>query len=239
MAMKQALVVYAHPEPRSFTAALRDTVTSGLEGEGYRVEVSDLYAMGFNPVLSRADFLHDVAGPALAYTREQRFGFKNGTLAQDVASEAERLLAADLLVLVFPVYWFDAPAILKGWFDRVLLSGPMYGGRQMYDGGGMTGRRALVVASLGGREHMFGQGAVHGDLRSGMLSHLLRGTLGVLGYKVLEPFLAYHAPFVTAEARAEMIEDLATQIARIESRPSIPMPSLSDYDETFRPKTKP
>lgn len=234
--MNQALVVYAHPEPRSFTAALRETVVAGLAGQGYGVEVSDLYAMGFNPVLSREDFLHETAGPALAYTREQRFGFRNGSLAPDIAAEAGRVLAADLLVLVFPVYWFDTPAILKGWFDRVLLSGPMYGGRQMYDGGGMTGRRALVVASLGGRPHMFGPGAVHGELGTGMLSHLLRGTLGVLGYRVLEPFFAYHAPFVSDEARAGMLDDLGRQIAGIETRAALPMPSLADYDETLRPK---
>lgn len=237
--MKQALIVYAHPEPQSFVAAMRDVAASELEQSGYGVEISDLYAMNFNPVLTRDDFLHPIPDPSLSYTKQQRFGFKNSSLAPDIASESRRVLESDLLVLVFPVYWFSTPAILKGWLDRVLLAGPMYGGRSMYDQGGLVGKRALVVASLGGRDHMFGEQAVHGDLLSGMLSHVLRGTLGVVGYQVLEPFFAFHTPYVSSECRAEMLDELAQAIRGLDARAALPMPSLADYDDKLRPLAKP
>ncbi len=52
-----ALIVYAHPEPTSFTAALKDTAVDALRGAGHTVDVSDLYAEGFNPVAGRHDFV--------------------------------------------------------------------------------------------------------------------------------------------------------------------------------------
>jgi NAD(P)H dehydrogenase (quinone) len=233
----RAYVVHAHPEPRSFTAAMRDTIVAALRERGDEVSVADLYEIGFNPVLSRADFLDPQNPEALAYTAEQRAGYAGRTLAPDILAQAEAVLAADLLVLTFPVYWFSMPAMLKGWIDRVLLSGPMYSGRHMYAKGGLRGRRALVAASLGGRDHMFGEAALHGDLERGMLSHLLRGTLGVVGYDVVAPFWAYHAPYVDQAERERMLARLRRYVLDLERAPLLDMPDLASFDERFRPIT--
>ena len=158
----KAHIVHTHPEPHSFTAAMRDAASETLQSMGYAVTVSDLYAMNFDPLISRADFTHDVGDP-IAFTKEQRTGWSGRTLAPEILAEAEKTLAADLLVLTFPVYWFSVPAMLKGWMDRVLLSGPFYSGRDMYDRGGTKGKKALALASLGGRDHMFGPDALHGQ----------------------------------------------------------------------------
>jgi NAD(P)H dehydrogenase (quinone) len=105
----------------------------------------------------------------------------------------------------------------------------------MYTQGRMCGRRALVAASLGGRDYMFGARAIHGQLEQEMLSHLLRGSLGVVGYDVVAPFWAYHAPYVDAAARTEMLESLRAYVLAIEAAPILPMPDLADFDERFRP----
>ena len=84
-----------------------------------------------------------------------------GKLTDRIQQELDKLLWADLLIFNFPIYWFSTPAILKGWIDRVLVCGICYGGKRFYDQGGLSGKKALVTVTLGGREHMFGEEAIH------------------------------------------------------------------------------
>ena len=102
------LVIYAHPVESSFVAAVHETTVNTLRSRGHVVDDCDLYADGFDPVLSREDRLayHDKA------INQQR-----------VAEYAERLKAAEGLVFVHPVWNFGFPAILKGFLDRVFLPG--------------------------------------------------------------------------------------------------------------------
>lgn len=104
--MRKALVVYAHPCEESFSAALHRTVVDTLTAEDWEVDDCDLYAEGFQPVL----------------TAEERRGYHDAP-ANRAAVEpyVERLQRARALVLVFPVWNFGYPAILKGFFDRVFL----------------------------------------------------------------------------------------------------------------------
>lgn len=104
--MTRALVLFAHPCPESFSAALHARVVGKLTARGWEVDDCDLNAEGFSPVLTEAERrgYHDV-GPNLA----------------PVAPYVERLRAG--LALVFPVWNFGYPAILKGFFDRVFLPG--------------------------------------------------------------------------------------------------------------------
>jgi NAD(P)H dehydrogenase (quinone) len=104
----RALVLYAHPCGDSFAAALRDTVTETLAKRGWEVDLCDLYAEGFDPVM----------GP------EERRGYHDVASNQKpVQSHVDRLLAAQALIFVHPVWNFGFPAILKGYTDRVFLPG--------------------------------------------------------------------------------------------------------------------
>lgn len=229
-----AHIVYAHFESKSFVRAMRDVVTSTLAEQGYRVTCSDLYAQGFDPVAKAEDFTQRRDPEYLVYSLEQRHAIECQALAPDIAAEVEAVKNADLLVFVFPVFWFSVPAILKGWIDRVFLSGLFYGGRRVYDRGGMVGKRAMVVTSLGGREHMFGQHSIHGEIR-GMLRHVLQGSLAYVGYEVLEPFVAYHVPYISQSERADILDRLSQCTRNIDRRSVLPMPSLADFDDEFRP----
>ena len=106
--MSRALVLFAHPCPESFSSALHGTVVDRLVKAGWEVDDCDLNAEGFSPVLTEAERrgYHEV-GPNIA----------------PVAGYVERLRAADALVMVFPVWNFGYPAILKGFLDRVFLPG--------------------------------------------------------------------------------------------------------------------
>ncbi|OLF53876.1 NAD(P)H-dependent oxidoreductase [Pseudomonas chlororaphis] len=228
------LIVHAHPEPQSFTAALRDQAVATLEAQGHTVQVSDLYAMGWNPVASAADFSSRDNPDYLVYALEQRLGVKSQSIAADILQELDKLLWADLLILNFPVFWFSTPAMLKGWIDRVLVSGVCYGGKRFYDQGGLAGKKALVTLTLGGREHMFGEGAIHGPLED-MLRPLLRGTLAYVGFEVLEPFVAWHVPYISAEAREEFLVAYRRRLGRLADEPAMTFPRLSQFDEALYP----
>jgi NAD(P)H dehydrogenase (quinone) len=232
--MPVAHIVHVHPEPRSFVAAMRDVVRDSLAAQGWQVTLSDLHASGFDPVASADDFPSRQDPDYLNYALEQRHAVAADRLAPDIRHELEAVRRADLLVLVFPIFWFSVPALLKGWIDRVFLSGVFYGGKRIYAKGGMAGKRALVVASLGGREHMFGPGALHGELTD-MLRPLLQGTLGYCGFTVLQPFFAYHVPYLDSAARGALLDRLGAELAELGNRPNLPMPNLSRYDEIFRP----
>ena len=231
----RALLVHAHSEPDSFVAAMRDLVKRELSTAGWSLAESDLYAMGFNPVLSPADFGARRDPAHLTYALEQRHGYETRTLAPDILAEIDKVMAADLLVFTFPVFWFSVPAILKGWIDRVFISGPFYGGRRIYGAGGLVGKRALAAFSLGGREHMFGPRAIHGELESGMLRHFLQGALGYVGLTVLEPFAGYHAPYLDDAGRQALLEGLRAHLGRLDDLPALPMPRLEAFDATFAP----
>lgn len=228
------LIVHAHPEPQSFTAALRDQAVATLQGQGHQVQVSDLYAMSWNPVASAADFTQRDNPDYLVYALEQRLGVKSQSLAEDIQEELDKLLWADLLILNFPLYWFSVPAILKGWIDRVLVSGVCYGGKRFYDQGGLAGKRTLVTVTLGGREHMFGEGAIHGPLED-MLRPLLRGTLAYVGLEVLPPFVAWHVPYISQEAREEFLRSYAARLQQLSDDLPLQFPKLAQFDDKLYP----
>jgi putative NADPH-quinone reductase len=104
----RALIIHAHPSPESFSAALAREAAAALAQRGYEVELCDLYAENFDPVLPLATFRHYLDATA------NRTG---------VERHAERLKAAQAVVFVFPVWHDGPPAILKGYFDRVFVRG--------------------------------------------------------------------------------------------------------------------
>jgi len=228
-------IVHAHSESDSFVAAMKNVIQSQFEADGHEVSLSDLYAKGFNPVASPADFGSRSDPDRLVYALEQRHNYTGGTLAPDILEEVEPVLAADLIVFTFPIYWFGAPAILKGWFDRVLLSGVCYGGRRLYGRGGLSGKRSFAAMSLGGRENMFGERGIHGELVRGMMRHLFQGTLGYVGTTVLEPFIGYNVPYIGGEARAALLDQLRAEVAAIDTRAALPVPRLEDFDDRLVP----
>lgn len=102
------LVVFAHPGPHSFGSALAGCAVAHLRRAGHEVDLVDLYAEGFEPRVSAAE----LTGAALPGSRT------------DVARHEERLRDAEALVLVYPTWWGGQPAMLKGWFERVLPERP-------------------------------------------------------------------------------------------------------------------
>ena len=119
MVARRFLVVLAHPLPESFAASAAKTVVETLEAKGHTVDLLDLYAEDFDPRLTAAE--------RAAY-------MEPGYQPTEVSGIVERLKAADGLVLVFPQWWFNLPAIMKGFIDRIFVPGVAFGHDQA--GGG-------------------------------------------------------------------------------------------------------
>ena len=230
------LIVHAHPEAKSFNTALMTLAKEQLTQAGHSVEVSDLYEMNWNPVASADDFAQRKSPDYLVYALEQRYNFDQQAIAHDIAIEIAKLQKADLLILNFPLFWFSVPAIMKGWIDRVLISGVCYGGMRFYDQGGLKGKKALVTLTLGGREHMFGENAIHGELVEGMLRPLLRGTLAYVGLEVLPPFIGYHVPYISQEAREQILVDYKHYLANLNDLTPLRYPHMDEFDGKLYPK---
>jgi NAD(P)H dehydrogenase (quinone) len=100
----RVLVVYSHPCEESFVAAVKERIVATLGGGGHEIRVLDLYAMGFDPVLSAQE------------RRDYHTPVEN---ERAVADHLDALRWAEALIFVHPTWWYGPPAILKGWLDRV------------------------------------------------------------------------------------------------------------------------
>jgi NAD(P)H dehydrogenase (quinone) len=107
----QALIVIAHPNPRSFSHAIAAQVAEGVAMNGHTAQIADLAAEGFDPRFTHNDV--EVSN-------------KEALPTADVIAEQARIDRADALVLVYPVYWWAMPGLLKGWIDRVFTNGWAY-----------------------------------------------------------------------------------------------------------------
>lgn len=228
------LIVHAHNEPQSFCSALKNLAADEFAKNGHLVEVSDLYALNWNPVASAADFQNRKDPDYLVYALEQRHGYESQSLSPDIQIEIEKLLKAELVIFNFPLYWFSVPAILKGWFDRVLLSGVCYGGKRFYENGGLKGKKTMLTFTLGGRPHMLNADGVHGDIVD-MLKPILRGTLAYTGMTVLPPFIAYHVPYLSDTERQSILIAYKDRLNSLDGLEPLNFVSLNDFDENLYP----
>ncbi|MBN8942789.1 MAG: NAD(P)H-dependent oxidoreductase [Rhizobiales bacterium] len=219
------LIVHAHPEPASFNGALTRRAVEALTGAGHTVTVSDLYAEGFDPVAGRHDFTEMAEAGRFHYQTEQAHAAKTGTFSTELAREQARVAEADLLVLQFPLWWGSPPAILKGWFERVLAYGFGYVDGARFDNGLFRGRRALMSVTTGGTPERFSAGGSYGEIDQVLypVKHLL---LAYMGYAVEEPFVAYAAPRISAEERAGYLDAFAQRLTAAAAKPTAPLANL-------------
>lgn len=208
------LSVYAHHEPSSFSAALLHAAVSGLREGGHRVEVSDLYAMRFDPVSDRRNFASVFDAERLSQQAEEAHASRGGGFAPGLEREMLKLRRSDLLMLHFPIWWLGMPAILKGWIDRVFAVGVAYGGGRYFDSGIMKGRSAMCVVSVGGTEKDYDASGKYAPIGQ-VLYPIHRGVFEFTGYRVLPPFVAYAPDRADAAQRQEYLDALRARMAAL------------------------
>lgn len=186
--MQKVLIVYAHPNPKSLNHAILETVQHAVAQKGAETRLHDLYAMNFNPVLAGAELAN------------------RGAVAPDVAAIQSDITWADTLIFIYPIWWMDRPAILKGWFDRCFTHGfafTMQGGYR----GLLGGRKAIILQTAGGSADMYGKEGemvVHNSIGE--------GTLGFAGITDITAKTFYSVVSESDENRKKMLEEVSTLI---------------------------
>ena len=214
------LVVYAHNEPASFTAALNNVVIEELTNAKHEIALSDLYGQGFNPVAEKWDFT-TLSGTHFNYMLEQKHAATNDlSFSPDIVGEIQKLKEADLIVFTTPIWWFGVPAILKGWFDRVLAMGVTWDGGQIYQNGLLKGKQAMIVASGGHPKEYYNENGLHKMTPLQMLHTIHQGVFAFCGMNVHEPFIALNVLGLDQAGREAQLGELRFRVQNIFSSPN-------------------
>lgn len=184
----KCLIVYAHPNPKSFNNAVKETVVEELKRAGKEVTTRDLYALNFNPVLRGDDF----------------GAIQKGSVLEDVKAEQEHIRAADVIVFVSPLWWTGLPAILKGYIDRVFTIGFAYAFTETGVTGLLKDKSVMLFTTTGTPHDMYEA--------SGMFKSLGQtidgGIFNFCGMDVIEHKYLTAIPYTTDSDRAKMLEDI-------------------------------
>ena len=183
----KVLVVYAHPNPQSYNHAVLEAFTKGLKEAGHTFEVDDLYASEFAPCFKVEDYAQ----------------FTGGQMPKDVLDEQAKVAKAEALVFIYPVWWWSVPAILKGWFDRVLSCGFAYKITESEEIEGLLKhKKALLINSTMSPEAYYKDSGVEDAMKKLMDNATFKEICGIQN---LEHVFLYAVDF-DAEARKRYLE---------------------------------
>ena len=193
----RVLLIYCHPVAESFAAALRDATLKGLARAGHEVEVLDLYAMGFQPVL----------------TAEEHRGYLEASGEKHPEPDHAKLIQwAEALLFVYPTWWYGLPAMLKGWLDRVWTPGLAFD--LPSDGGPIVSLlrhiRKIGVVNTCGAPHWYSVLIGQPGRKT-----LLRGVRALCARRCPTVWLAlYKMDSVTADQRAAFLRKVESRFSR-------------------------
>lgn len=178
----KTLVIFAHPKPTSLNAAIKDTVVEALKKRGDSVEVRDLYALNFNPVLQF-----------------------DGSGKDEVLVEQKYIADADEIVVVNPIWWFSMPAMLKGYIDRVLTYGFAYAYGDNGVDGLLKGKKITIVNTAGGTQESYAGGGFDVALNR----TIAQGIYAFCGLEIANYYIAHNVMQSSDEERAKQLSEIA------------------------------
>lgn len=232
------LIVLAHPERASFNGGLADVAKKGLQNEGHTIDMDDLYREEFDPVERATHYAHRIDADYFAPLNEQRAHYERGQLPIDVQREIARLEWADMVIFQFPLWWHAQPAILKGWFDRVLVYGGLYSGSQRYNRGYFKGKRAMCSVTSGSPEKAFLPFGRAGNMVEWLWP--IHASLYYVGFDVLAPQVSYGVQgggirYQEESTFRDQLEQKkaawAERLPLLFNEPSIPFTGWEDWDD--------
>jgi NAD(P)H dehydrogenase (quinone) len=191
--------------------------------------------MGFDPCEGPAHYRDRAAPGRFDAQLEQRHASDGGTLPGIVMAELALMDRADLLVLQYPMWWHLPPAMLKGWFDRVLAYGEVYTSKKRFENGRFVGKRALLSVTVGTSAASYAFDGRSGDID--LMLWPVNFSLAYAGYTVLAPFVAYgveaalrYSATDVVEARlAQIVAEFRTILPRCAERAALPFNRMADW----------
>ncbi|MDX9720919.1 MAG: NAD(P)H-dependent oxidoreductase [Myxococcota bacterium] len=191
----KVLIVYCHPNPKSYCHAILETAREALSGAGHEVVVRELYALDFDPVLAPADFEALQAGSGRA----------------DVLEEQKHVAWADLLLYVYPIWWTGLPAMLKGYIDRVFNYGFAYVFEATGPVGLLKGKKSLAITTQGTPRPYYQSTG----MEAAMVSTQDQGIWGFCGIEALEHVFLGDVIGCGDEQRKALLEELEQRLAAL------------------------
>ncbi len=182
------LIIYAHPNPESFSNGTKEKIIDVLKQKNENFEVRDLYQLNFNPILSAHDFLL----------------MQKGNYSDDVKAEQEFIKKSKKLIFIFPIWWYSFPAILKGYIDRVFSYGFAY---IVLENGEIKGllenKEVLIFANFGGSKE---------EYESSNFDKCLENTFAEIfrfcGIKNIKIKFFYSVPYVSDDIRKGYLKEV-------------------------------
>lgn len=156
-------IIYTHPSEKSFTYQVLRELIKGLKTSNHSIEISDLYKMGFITDMSAKEY--------------EREGFAKTELPipNDIIREHKKIEKADYIIFLYPVWWSDCPAKLKGWFDRVYSVGYAYGYNNEENNAQKIKKikNGLVICTAGHPNEFLGEIGIAESMRTVMIDDRL------------------------------------------------------------------
>ena len=206
---KHFLVVFAHPNPKSFNYSIMEETVKQIKEQGHTVDISDLYRMDFKGFAGEHDFKTHLNKSELNLINEQQNSMKNNLFADDLAIEIDKLRRADYLILIFPIWWGGAPSILKGWIDRVFACDFAWGFENFFHKGLFLGKRAAIFTTTGSSKESYSINGANKATLEQMLISLHRGSLAFCGFDVLPIYSLLGVDDITEENRKDHLENIS------------------------------
>ncbi len=194
MSLMKHLIIYAHPNPKSFNHALMETICTVYRAHGHSVTVRDLYAGKFQSVLMPSDF------EAMA----------KGRIPEDILREQELIRASDCLTFVYPIWWAGQPAILKGYIDRVMLKGFAYDFTDKGVVGLLKGKKVAIINTTGSPESLYHENG----MTKSMNQTSEQGIFGFCGMDVVAHRYFGAVPSVSQEQRQVMLAEVSKLVEK-------------------------
>ena len=229
----RVFIVHAHHEPTSFNHALTSAACEALLAAGHEVRVSDLYAMNFDPVSDRRNFLGVADASRLKQQVEEEHASAANGFAPDLQAEMDSLAWCEALVLQFPLWWLGMPAIMKGWIDRVFALGRAYGGGRYYSRGVFTGKRAMCSVTIGGSAIMYSDRGAYGPIEAALFP-IHHGILGFTGFTVVDPFLTFAPARANDVERHAVLQAYRERMLSLATAPAVAPFDLTGFDGLIR-----
>lgn len=183
------LIVFAHPNPKSFGKGIVDAAVKASEEKGANVEVRDLYAIGFDPILKPSDFE----------------ALQNGKVLEDVETEQKYIKWADVITFIYPVWWASQPGILKGYIDRVFSYGFAYGNVDGRTHGLLSEKKGMVFATTGTPDEDYEASGMHHSIEQ----ITVQGLFNFCGVEEIKHTFYGAVPYVTEETRNDYLKEVA------------------------------
>jgi NAD(P)H dehydrogenase (quinone) len=182
------LIVFAHPNPKSFGKGIVDAVVKASKEKGANVKVRDLYEIGFDPILKPSDFTT----------------FQSGKVPEDILVEQEHIKWADAIIFVYPVWWTSFPAMLKGYVDRVFSYGFAYESVDGVPKGLLKGKKALLFCTTGASHEVYAANGMHNSMKQ----TTDQGIFNFSGIEEVKHTFFSSVPYVTDEIRKDYLEEV-------------------------------